>query len=224
MDAAAVTLATDIFHLTVTDTAIIHMLELGQTTDLGDAAEEVLRIGLYRAVTGGSGGTAATEVAYNRGDNTAPTGAVLTNNTTASTAGTLLQILTWNIRIPTQWIWTPEMRPRFDSGEDPVSFRLLTAPTDSVTCSGTPGSSGPHRVYPEGRRGYRRHLRPAERLFQSTRGRSPGPDRALRRRSPSRSPKVSSPGPARHLRRTSAFRLRRARSHGLDRRSLRASR
>jgi hypothetical protein len=137
LDAAAVTLATDIFHLTVTDTVLIHAMELGQTTDLGDASEEVLRIGLYRAVTGGSGGTGLTEVAYNRGDNTAPTGVVLGNNSTASTSGTLLQILTWNIRIPTQWIWTPEMRPRFDSGEDPVAFRLLSAPTDSITMSGT---------------------------------------------------------------------------------------
>lgn len=139
MDAAAVTLATDLFHVTATadSPVLVHMLELGQTTDLGDAAEEVLRIGVYRAVTGGSGGVAATEVAYNHASNPAVTAAVLTNNTTASTAGTLLQIITWNIRIPTQWWWTPETRVRIDAGEDPLAFRLLTAPTDSVTVSGT---------------------------------------------------------------------------------------
>lgn len=139
MDALAVTLATDLFHITtVADKALlIHMLELGQTTDLGDAAEEVLRIGVYRAPTAGSGGTAATEVAYDNDDNPAVNGVVLMNNTTASTGGTLLQVIPWNIRIPTQWIWTPEMRIRIDSTVDPLAFRLLTAPTDSVTISGT---------------------------------------------------------------------------------------
>ena len=52
MDAIAVTTATDLFHITVADTIVIHVLEFCQTTDLGDAQEEVLRIGLYREVTG----------------------------------------------------------------------------------------------------------------------------------------------------------------------------
>jgi len=139
MDALAVTTATDLFHITVTaESAVnIHMLELGQTTDLGDAAEEVLRIGVYRAVTGGSGGTAATEVAYDNSRNPAVSAVVLMNNTSASTAGTLIQIIPWNIRIPTQWIWTPEMRIRCDAAEDPLAFRLLSAPADSLTMSGT---------------------------------------------------------------------------------------
>jgi len=138
LDAAAVTLATDIFHFTVGAgrPVVLHMMELGQTTDLGDAAEEVLRIGLYRAVTGGSGGTALTEVAYTDTENPAVEVAVLGNNSTASTAGTLLQVISWNIRIPTQWIWTPEMRPEF-ALSSVNAFRLLSAPTDSVTCSGT---------------------------------------------------------------------------------------
>lgn len=137
MDALAITTATDLFHLTVTDTVYIHELHLCQTTDLGDAAEEVLRIGLYRAVTGGSGGTAATEVAYQDSSDTAVTGVVLMNNSSISTGGTLLHVIGWNIRVPLERIWTPETRPRIDSGEDPVSFRLLAAPTDSVTVSGT---------------------------------------------------------------------------------------
>lgn len=138
LDAVAVTLATDIFHFTVGAgrPVQLHMLELGQTTDLGDAAEEVLRIGLYRSVTGGSGGTALTEAAYTDVENPAVETAVLGNNTTASTVGTLLQVIPWNIRIPTQWIWTPEMRPEFALSTI-NSFRLLTAPVDSITISGT---------------------------------------------------------------------------------------
>ena len=137
MDAIAVTTATDLFHITVTDTVVLHQLDLCQTTDLGDAAEEVLRIGMYRAVTGGSGGTALTEVPYVDGDDTAATAVALGCNSSISTGGTLLHIFGWNIRVPFQQIWTPETRPRIDSTEDPIVFRLMAAPADSVTISGT---------------------------------------------------------------------------------------
>lgn len=139
MDALAITTATDLFHLTVTADSVvyIHELDLCQTTDLADAQEEVLRIGMYIGVSGGSGGTALTEVKYNSQDNASVTGAVLSNNSSISTGGTLLHIIGWNIRVPLEKIWTPETRPRIDSGEDPISFRLMAAPADSITVSGT---------------------------------------------------------------------------------------
>lgn len=137
MDAIAVTTATDLFHLTVSDTLVIHALTLCQTTDLGDAQEEVLRVGLYREVTGGSGGTALTESPYLDKDDAAATAVLLAANSSISTGGVLLDIIGWNIRVPLEKIWTPETRPSFDSSEDPVAFRLLTAPTDSITISGS---------------------------------------------------------------------------------------
>lgn len=139
MDALAVTTATDLFHLTATADSVVylHALNLCQTTDLGDAAEEVLRIGVYIGVTGGSGGTAATEVKYNSQDIAAVTGVVLMNNSSISTGGTLLDVIGWNIRVPLEKIWTPETRIRCDAGEDPIAFRLLAAPADSVTISGS---------------------------------------------------------------------------------------
>lgn len=138
MDAIAFTTATDLFEFTVTSDApiLIHALELSQTTDLSDANEEVLRFGWYTGATGGSGGTALTETDYNRDDLPAVTAAVRTGGT-ASTGGTLKAIHGWNIRIPFDKIWTPEMRPRIDSSEDIATFRLLAAPADSVTISGT---------------------------------------------------------------------------------------
>jgi hypothetical protein len=139
MDAIAVTTATDLFHLTATaDSAVlIHELDLCQTTDLGDAQEEVLRIGIYIGVTGGSGGTALTEVKYATQDAAAVTGVALAANSSISTGGTLLGILGWNIRVPLEKVWTPETRIRCDSGEDPIAFRLMAAPADSITISGT---------------------------------------------------------------------------------------
>jgi hypothetical protein len=139
IDALAVTLATDLFEVTVAADRPVrpYRMRLGQTTDLGDANEEVLRIGLYRAVTAGSGGTALTENRYQEGDAPAPTATIIANHSTASTGGTLLEIIPWNIRIPLDVVWLPEERPRVDATEDPFSFRLLSAPTDSVTISGT---------------------------------------------------------------------------------------
>lgn len=138
MDALAFTTATDIFEVTVLADSPLYVvrMHLGQHTDLGDAQEEVLRIGLYRGVTAGSTGTALTEVSYSRADEPSVTAAVVANRGTASTGGTLIDIITWNIRVPLDYVWLPEERPRIDSTEDPFSFRLLAAPNDSITISG----------------------------------------------------------------------------------------
>jgi len=141
--ASAFTTATDIFEFTpVVDRAVIlYALSLGQTTDLSDAAEETLMIGLYRDATAGSTGTAATEYPYNNAAaSAANTMAVVSNRGTPSTGGTLIEIIPWNIRIPLYWVPIPEMRPKFSNiaAEGPTStFRLIAAPTDSITISGT---------------------------------------------------------------------------------------
>jgi hypothetical protein len=142
MNAEAVTGATDLFECTpAADRAMLILgMRLGQTTDLQDAAEEVLRIGLYTDVTAGSTGTAITETPYtNESGVAANTAAVVTNRGTPSTGGTLIDIITWNIRIPLEWYPPPYLMPKFSNiaAEGPVSsFRLLTAPTDSITMSG----------------------------------------------------------------------------------------
>ena len=137
MDALAFTTATDVFEITAAAGARIriHEIDLCQTTDLGDAQEEVLRIGLYRGVTAGATGTALTEQPYEDSNDGAATAAVVANRGTASTGGTLLQIIGWNIRIPLEKIWTPETRPVAELSTV-MTFKLLAAPTDSITVSG----------------------------------------------------------------------------------------
>lgn len=143
MNAEAVTLATDLFECTpAADRAMVIIgMKLCQTTDLQDAAEEVLRIGIYIDVTAGSTGTAVTETPYtNESALAANTAAVVCNRGTASTGGTLIDIIGWNIRVPLEW-YPPPMAPvKFSNiaAEGPVSsFRLLSAPTDSITVSGS---------------------------------------------------------------------------------------
>ena len=139
-DAVAISTAVDLFHVTVaTDRPVEVMgMHLFQTTDLGDAAEEVIRIALVRAVTGGgTGGTAETEYVYsNAAAGTTNTAAVLTVNTTVSTGGTIIDHIGWNVRIPLIWEPIPELRPKFSAAEDPFVFRLLAAPADAITCTG----------------------------------------------------------------------------------------
>ena len=140
--AQAITTATDIFEFTpaADRPVVIYGLQLGQTTDLGDAAEEVLMIGIYRDCTAGSGGTSNTEYIYNNHSVGATNTAGTRSLGTASTGGTLIDIIPWNIRIPLLWIPIPEMRPKFSNiaAEGPVStFRLIAAPADSITTSAT---------------------------------------------------------------------------------------
>jgi hypothetical protein len=138
MDALAFTTATDVFEMTAPATCRLEVMEMDlcQTTDLGDAAEEVLRIGVYRGATAGATGTALTEQPYVDSNDGAARVAVVANRGTASTGGTLLSIIGWNIRIPMEKIWIPELRPIAELSTV-LTFRLLTAPADSITVSGT---------------------------------------------------------------------------------------
>lgn len=140
--AVAVTTAIDVWEiLAATAKPIrIHGWTLSQTTDVGDAAEEVLRINEVRGVgtvTSGSGGSSPT--VHPLDDNDAAVGATVeANNTTRMAVGTgTLETLSergWNIRIPMEVIYTPEMRPRVNPG-DRWTLGIVAAPADSVTIS-----------------------------------------------------------------------------------------
>lgn len=138
LDALAFTTATDVFECTVPATCRMEIMQirLGQTTDLGDAQEEVLRIGLYRGATAGSTGTALTEQPFVDSNDGAARVAVVANRGTASTGGTLIDIIPWNIRIPMNELYIPELRPIAEISTV-LTYRLLTAPTDSITISGS---------------------------------------------------------------------------------------
>lgn len=140
--AVAVTTAVDLWEiLAATAKPIrIHGWSIAQTTDLGDAQEEVLRLIEVRgvgSVTSGSGGSSPT--VHPIDDNDAAVGATVeANNTTRMATGTgTLETLSergWNIRIPLEMIYTPEMRPRVNPG-DRWTLAIGAAPADSVTIS-----------------------------------------------------------------------------------------
>lgn len=135
----AITVAADLCELTAADDKPIAVIgfELYQTTDLGDAQEEVIGVAWIRGnTTSGSGGAAPTPRPVNLSSAAAGFTAE-TMNTTQASSGTAvtLQHHGWNIRIPTPWTYTPEEYP-MTSQATLLCLRMLAAPADSITIGG----------------------------------------------------------------------------------------
>ena len=136
----AVTAIQDLFEIVAAADAVVllHDIHLSQNTDVGDAAEEVLRIELTSGhITSGSGGSAPTAIPRNIGQ-AAYGGTVEVNNTMQASAGTIVThyVWNWNIRVGFDKIFTPETRPRIAPGTR-MCLELPAAPADSVTMSGS---------------------------------------------------------------------------------------
>ena len=136
----AVSAIQDIFELVAPADAIVvvHDLHLGQKSDVGDSAEEILSIQLTSGhTTSGSGGSSVTPVPVNFGD-AAFGGTCEANNTTQAQDGTIVvhYAWDWNIRGPFDKIWTPETRPVLSPSRR-MCVELPEAPTDAITMSGT---------------------------------------------------------------------------------------
>jgi hypothetical protein len=138
----AVTAAQDFFEVSPADDkpVAIHACYLSQSTELGDAAEEQLRVEIVRGhATTGSGGSAPTPTPLCPTDTAAAFGAEA-NNTTIASAGTgvIVHAETFNVRSGWVYLPTPECRPICTQASGVLLVvRLMGAPADSVTMSGT---------------------------------------------------------------------------------------
>lgn len=138
----AVSAQVDFFELSPADDkpVLIHAIYLAQWSDLGDAAEEILRVQILRGhTTSGSGGSSATPAPLQSSAGAAAGCAAETNNTTIASAGTAvaLHAETFNIRTGWQYIPTPETRPGASQANTTLVVRLMAAPTDALSMSGT---------------------------------------------------------------------------------------
>lgn len=136
---ASISTTVDLFHITAAaeNRVTVAGWQFYNTTDFGEAQEEVLSCALARGVTGGTGGTALTEQNFSDAGGATVSAAVLGLNTTVSTAGTALAHFGWNVRIPWDYWFIPEARPSVDSTQDPIVLRLLAAPADPISIGGT---------------------------------------------------------------------------------------
>jgi hypothetical protein len=138
----AVTAVQDLLEINAASNKPIELVSLclGQSSDAGDAQDEMLRIEIGRGnTTSGSGGGTVTPSPMNPDDAAAGFTAE-TNNTTQATGGTraILHADTFNVRAGYQFMWPLDSRPqaKSDSGKNALCIALPGAPADSLTMSG----------------------------------------------------------------------------------------
>jgi hypothetical protein len=140
-EGVSVSAQVDFFEITPADDKPCKILGLflSQSSDVGDAAEEILRVRIIRGhSTGGSGGAAPTPEPLNKADAAAGFAAE-TNNTTIASVGTATNLLSYafNIRAGLEMWFPPEAQPRVSQAQTTIVVRLMAAPADALTMSGT---------------------------------------------------------------------------------------
>lgn len=134
--ATAVTTALDVFEISPADDKpiFIHEIRLWQTTDLQDAAEEIIPVSIIRGFTSsGSGGGTPTVGKKFDGD-AADSFAEECRNTTLANTGTTATLMkdAWNVRLPYIWTPTPPDMPFASQASTTIVVRI-GAPADSIT-------------------------------------------------------------------------------------------
>ena len=116
---------------------------IGQTSEVGDAAEESLRFRVLRmaaTVTSGSGGTTPTPAPVDSADAAAGFTVECNNTTVATTSGATVVCseFAWNERATPFEFWYPDERfcPKAKQGEG-LFLRQETTVADDVTCMAT---------------------------------------------------------------------------------------
>ncbi len=112
--------------------------ELGQTSELGDAAEEQLRLRIIRGHTTTGNGTSATPRPVSPNDSAAGFTAETVGSTIAST-GTPINLLstTFNVRSGYQWGPQPNGMGIWCVNAELLVIRLMAAVADDLTMSGS---------------------------------------------------------------------------------------
>lgn len=143
-DNVSVSAAQDLFEITPADDKPVYIAGLtldnvGGVNDSGDAQEELLRLAIIRGFTAsGSGGSAPTPVVCLPNDTAAGFTAEV-NNTTVATTGSTTQpwALGWNPRVPLREFLPMEYWIGASQANTTMVVRLVTAPADAFSCSGT---------------------------------------------------------------------------------------
>jgi len=136
--ATSETVAIDVFEFTPADDKpiAIHGFRLGQSSDFGDAQEEIIPVTLVRGhATSGSGGNAAANPPANGASGATSGFTFESGNTTQASAGTGVVIgrWSWNVRAGLDVTLTPEQRRECSQGNTLLVLRLAAAPADALT-------------------------------------------------------------------------------------------
>lgn len=145
--AVAATAAQDVFEITAPANSRVKIIDckLGQYTDFGDAAAEILSVLVIRGfTTTGTGGSSVTpaNILGHTGAMTA-TSVVKANNTTVATNGTGVTLVADVMNVAAGWSLRDTLSRGYENVPEIIlsnSQRLvirITAPADSLTMNGT---------------------------------------------------------------------------------------
>jgi len=130
----AVSAAQDLFQIeAVTIPVVLHSLYLGQNTDFGDAAAEIMII-KFRRVTDALTNVTA-EALLDLGDAAALADLNVNDTTQLVTGVDTIHSDCWNIQLPYIWMPPPEQRIVLEVGN--VVVITIDTPDDSITMQGT---------------------------------------------------------------------------------------
>lgn len=136
----AITAAADLFELTPADDKPLRVLSLNlhQTSDFGDAQDEVISVVWVRGnATSGSGGSTPTPRPCNPSDAAASFTAEAANTVAASTGtGINLARHGFNVRAGLERPYTPDECPEVSQANTLLVLRMAAAPADSLTIGG----------------------------------------------------------------------------------------
>lgn len=139
-NAVAVSAAQDLFEITPADDkpCEIVSLSIGQYSDAGDSAAELLGIQIIRGFTAsGSSGSSATPAPLDPADAAAGFAAEVNNTTLANTGTTTtLHSDAFNVQAGYNYIPPLDARPKVNQGNTSLVVRI-TAPADALTMNGT---------------------------------------------------------------------------------------
>lgn len=141
--AVSLSAAQDLFEITPADDKPVEIigLFLSQTgvADVGDAAEEMLRLEIIRGFTAsGSGGSSPTPAPVKRIDAAAGFAAEVNNTTLANTGtGVIIHEDAFNVRAGYANWWPEGTEPDASQANTTIVVRLVAAPADAITVSGT---------------------------------------------------------------------------------------
>lgn len=143
-DNVTISAAQDLFEITPADDKPVAIAGLtldnvGGTSDAGDAAEELLRLSIIRGFTAsGSGGSSPTPQKVRRNSGAAGFTAEVNNTTLANTGTTETPWnFGWNVRVPLREFLPEECWPDATQADTTIVVRLVTAPADALSVSGT---------------------------------------------------------------------------------------
>jgi len=138
VNAVAVTAAQDFFEVNAPSdgVVVIHSAFIGQTSDAGDAAAEILGVQISRTdnSVAGSGGSVVTARPHEVGDS-AFGGTTEVNNTTQTTVTTELRSEAFNVQAG--WFYQPAPGERIVISPSGTVVVEITVPADSLTMHGS---------------------------------------------------------------------------------------